>query len=247
MSIRVLIADDQAMVRTGFRLILESEPGIVVVGEAEEGEQAVAAVRATRPDVVLMDVQMPVLDGIAATRCILDPAGDVVPRVLILTTFERDEYIFAALRAGASGFLLKNAPPEALIDAVRVVAAGDALLAPSVTRRIIAEFARGPAPAADPPKARRLGLLTDRETEIVRLLARGLANAEIAAALFVGEATVKTHVSNVLTKLDLHDRVQAVVFAYESGLVRPGDLPSPSQAPTPTPTASADGSSGSQG
>lgn len=220
MTIRTLLADDQAMVRAGFRLILESEPEIEVVGEAEDGEQAVARVRTLRPDVVLMDVQMPVMDGITATRQILQLVKDRPPRVLILTTFERDEYIFEALRVGASGFLLKNAPPEDLIEAVRVVAAGNALLAPSVTRRIIDEFAKRPAPT---DHAEQLNQLTDRETEILRLLARGLANAEIAALLYVGEATVKTHVSNVLAKLAVRDRVQAVVFAYESGLVQPGD------------------------
>jgi DNA-binding NarL/FixJ family response regulator len=225
-SIRVLIADDQAMVRAGFRLILESEGDIEVVGEAEDGAGAVAAVGTLRPDVVLMDIQMPVMDGIAATRRLLrQDDGDVArddhsTRVLILTTFERDEYIFAALRAGASGFLLKNAPPEDLIDAVRVVAAGDALLAPSMTRRIIAEFAQTVTPVAPSPE---LDTLTERERDTLRLVARGLTNAEIAARLFVGESTVKTHVSNVLSKLGLRDRVQAVVFAYESGLVRVGE------------------------
>jgi DNA-binding NarL/FixJ family response regulator len=217
-TIRVLLADDQAMVRTGFRLILESEPDIAVVGEAEDGVQAVAAVRELRPDVALMDVQMPVLDGLAATQQILDDS-ELQTRVLILTTFERDEYIFTALRAGASGFLLKNAPPEDLIEAVRVVAAGNALLAPSVTRRLIAEFMKRPAATV---QLEEMDRLTEREREILRLLAQGLTNAEIAARLFVGESTVKTHVSNVLSKLDLRDRVQAVVFAYESGLVQPG-------------------------
>jgi DNA-binding NarL/FixJ family response regulator len=217
-DLRVLLADDQAMVRVGFKLILESEPGIVVAGEADDGAQAVALARELRPDVVLMDIQMPTMDGLEATRRLLDPPGDS-PKVLILTTFERDEYVFEALRSGASGFLLKNAPPEHLIEAVQVVAAGEALLAPSVTRRVIEEFARrSPAPVRPPA----LDHLTEREVEVLRLLARGLANAEIAARLFVGEATVKTHVSNVLTKLGLRDRVQAVVFAYESGLVRPG-------------------------
>jgi len=218
-SVHVLLADDQAMVRAGFRLILESEPDIAVVAEAEDGAQAVAAARQTRPDVVLMDIQMPVMDGLAATRQILDPAARLPSRVLILTTFERDEYVFAALRAGASGFLLKNAPPEDLIEAVRVVAAGDALLAPSVTRRIIEEFAKRPPPAA---RGAELAHLTERETATLRLLAQGLSNAEIAERLYVGEATVKTHVSNVLAKLALRDRAQAVVFAYESGLVQPG-------------------------
>jgi DNA-binding NarL/FixJ family response regulator len=219
MSIRVLLADDQAMVRAGFRLILESEPGLEVVGEAEDGEQAIAAARALRPDVVLMDIQMPVLDGVAATRQIHAAEGDHPTRVLILTTFDRDDYVFAALRAGASGFLLKNAPPEDLIEAVRVVAAGNALLAPAVTRTIIEAFAKLPGPVVQPVDLDRL---TEREVETLRLLARGMTNAEIAAHLFVGEATVKTHVSNVLAKLDLRDRVQAVVFAYEHGLVQPG-------------------------
>ena len=218
-SIRVLLADDQAMVRTGFRLILESEPGIAVVGEAEDGAAAIAAARALRPAVVLMDIQMPTLDGIAATRAIVAAGGEPPVRVLILTTFERDEYVFEALRAGASGFLLKNAPPEDLIDAVKIVAAGDALLAPSVTRRIIAEFADCPAA---PRRSETLDRLTEREVEVLRHVAKGQTNAEIATDLFVGEATVKTHVSNVLAKLDLRDRAQAVVFAYESGLVQPG-------------------------
>jgi DNA-binding NarL/FixJ family response regulator len=209
------------MVRAGFRLILESEPDIEVVGEADDGAKAVAAARALRPDVTLMDIQMPVLDGLAATRQLNAEMDERVTRILILTTFERDEYVFAALRAGASGFLLKNAPPEDLIQAVQVVAAGDALLAPSITRRIIEEFAKQPSPVVAAPAA-ELQRLTERELETLRLLAQGLTNAEIAAQLFVGEATVKTHVSNVLAKLDLRDRVQAVVFAYESGLVRPG-------------------------
>jgi DNA-binding NarL/FixJ family response regulator len=219
MSIRVLLADDQAMVRAGFRLILESEPDFAVVGEAEDGEQAIAAARTLRPDVVLMDIQMPVLDGVAATRQIHTAEGDHPTRVLILTTFDRDDYVFAALRAGASGFLIKNAPPEDLIEAVRVVAAGNALLAPSVTRTIIEAFAKLPGPTLQSAELERL---TEREVETLRLLARGQTNAEIAAHLFVGEATVKTHVSNVLAKLDLRDRVQAVVFAYEHGLVQPG-------------------------
>ena len=219
MTVRVLIVDDQSMVRAGFRLILESEADIEVVGEAEDGEKAIAAARALTPDVVLMDIQMPVLDGLTATRQLLGASTDRPPRVLILTTFERDEYVFEALRAGASGFLLKNAPPEDLIEAVRVVAAGNALLAPSVTRRIIEEFAKRPPTAH---RAQDLDRLTEREVEVLRRLARGLTNAEIAAELFVGEATVKTHVYNMLAKLDLRDRAQAVVFAYESGLVQPG-------------------------
>lgn len=218
MSIRVLLVDDQAMVRTGFRLILESEPGIVVVGEASNGEQAIASAHQLKPDIVLMDVQMPVMDGLAATEHILAGAS-YSTRVVILTTFERDEYIFAALRAGASGFLLKNAPPEDLIEAVRVVADGDALLAPSVTRRLIAEFMKQPVSTDLEPA---LHVLTERERETLQLVAQGLTNAEIAERLFVGESTVKTHVSNIFSKLDLRDRVQAVIFAYESGLARPG-------------------------
>jgi DNA-binding NarL/FixJ family response regulator len=218
MSLRVLLVDDQAMVRTGFRLILESEPGIHVVGEAGDGRAALAAARELRPDVILMDVQMPVLDGLAATQRLLAD-DDMAARVVILTTFERDEYIFAALRAGASGFLLKNGPPEDLIEAVRVVASGNALLSPSVTRRLIEELTREPGTRELTPE---LQLLTDRELEILRLVAQGLTNAEIADRLFVGESTVKTHVSNIFGKLNLRDRVQAVIFAYESGLALPG-------------------------
>ena len=219
MSIKVLVVDDQAMVRAGFRLILEAEADIEVVGEAEDGEQAITTVQALRPHVVLMDIQMPVMDGLEATRRIVDQRGEVSSRVLILTTFERDEYIFEALCSGASGFILKNAPPEDLIAAIRVVAEGNALLAPSVTRRVIAEFARRPIPDK---RRSELERLTEREVEVLRLVARGKTNMEIADELFVGEATVKTHVSNLLTKLGLRDRVQAVVFAYESGLVQAG-------------------------
>ncbi|MEU3453596.1 response regulator transcription factor [Micromonospora sp. NPDC006766] len=223
--IRVLLADDQHLVRTGFRVILEVEDDIEVVGEAADGERAVTMARATRPDVVLMDVQMPVLDGLAATSRITAEGGPDGPAVLVLTTFDRDDYLFAALSAGASGFLLKNGTPEDLIDAVRVVARGDGLIAPVLTRRVIAAFARpgGPAgglarrPAGSPPAA-----LTQREHEVLELLARGASNAEIAATLHLGEATVKTHVSKVLAKLDLRDRVQAVIFAYEHGIVQPG-------------------------
>ena len=219
MSIRVRLADDQGMVRAGFRMILESEPDIDVVGEAEDGAKAVSLARTLRPDIVLMDVQMPNMDGLEATRQIVALPLPEPVRVLILTTFERDEYIFEALRSGASGFMLKNASPEDLIDAIRVVAEGNSLLAPSVTRRVIEEFVKGPVPSQIAPTH---PALTEREQDVLRLLARGRSNAEIAAELFVGEATVKTHVSNVLTKLDLRDRVQAVVFAYESGLIRPG-------------------------
>jgi DNA-binding NarL/FixJ family response regulator len=217
-SIGVLLADDQAMVRTGFRMILESEPDIDVVGEAANGEQATASTRRLRPDVVLMDIQMPELDGLEATRRITSDPG-LHSRVVILTTFERDEYVFEALQAGASGFLLKNAPPEELLQAVRVVANGDALLAPSVTRRIIEQFARRPA---NPELGARLESLTQREREVLELLASGKSNAELAAELFVTEGTIKTHVSSLLAKLGLRDRVQAVVLAYESGLVTPG-------------------------
>ena len=218
MSISVLLVDDQAMVRAGFRMLLEAEPDIQVVGEAEDGAVAVSAVRSLTPDVVLMDIQMPVMDGLEATRHIVSEQSKVPTRVLILTTFERDEYIFESLRSGASGFILKNAPPEDLINAIRVVAGGNALLAPSVTRRIIAEFAKKPVPKICEEEIKRL---TEREIEVLRLVAKGKTNEEIARELVIGEATVKTHVSNVFTKLDLRDRVQAVVFAYESGLVQP--------------------------
>lgn len=213
--IRVLLADDQEMVRTGFRLILESEEDIVVVAEAADGKEAVHLVGREEPDVVLLDVQMPVMDGLEATAAIVDGSA---ARVVILTTFERDDYIFTALRRGAAGFMLKNAPPERLIEGVRTVAAGGSLLAPSVTRRIIEEFSRH-VPVALSPKLERL---TDREHEVLLLIGRGLSNPEIGERLFVGEATVKSHVSAILTKLGLRDRVQAVVFAYEAGLIRPG-------------------------
>ncbi|HSR46342.1 MAG TPA: response regulator transcription factor [Acidimicrobiia bacterium] len=215
--IRILIADDQAMVRSGLRMILESEIDLQVVDEAENGVQAVRLVKRERPDVVLMDVRMPEMDGLEATRQIAAEAPD--SRVIVLTTFDIDEYVYGALRAGASGFLLKDAPADDLIAAIRVVAGGDALLAPSVTKRIIEKFAAGP----DPDRAvQGLDDLTEREVEVLRLVARGLSNAEIAAELFVSEATVKTHVSHILTKLGLRDRVQAVVAAYESGLTVPG-------------------------
>ena len=220
MSIGVLLADDQSLVRAGFRMILESEGDITVVGEAANGEQAAAATRRLRPDVVLMDIQMPESDGLAATRQITAEAG-ARSRVLILTTFERDEYVFEALQAGASGFLLKNAPPEELVHAVRVVASGDALLAPSVTRRVIEQFARRPV---EPAVRARVESLTQREREVLVLLARGMSNSELAAELFVTEGTIKTHLSSLLAKLGLRDRVQAVVLAYESGLVAPGGL-----------------------
>jgi len=216
--LRVVVVDDQALMRTGFRMILESA-GIDVVAEAGDGREALDIVRQSRPDVVLMDIRMPELDGVEATRQLCaDP--DVHARVLILTTFDLDEYVYSALRAGAAGFLLKDTPPEQLIDAVRVVADGESLLAPSVTRRLVEEFARNaPATAAAAPG---LEDLTERETEVLVAMARGLSNAEIATALFVGETTVKTHVGRVLMKLSVRDRVQAVVVAYESGIVRPG-------------------------
>jgi DNA-binding NarL/FixJ family response regulator len=214
-TVRVVLADDQALVRRGFRLILEAEPDIEVVAEAEDGQQAIDAVRRHRPAIVLMDIQMPGLDGLEATRRILADA-DSHTRVLILTTFERDDYVFQALQLGASGFLLKTAPPEDLITAVRVVARGEALLSPSVTRRVIQEVTRHHRPARPSPELERL---TQRELEVLRLVAEGLTNAEIAARLYVSEATVKTHTSNVLSKLGLRDRVQAVIFAYKHGLV----------------------------
>ncbi len=219
MAIRVLLADDQAMVRAGFTMILGADPEIEVVGEAENGRQAVSAVGRLWPDVVVMDVQMPGLDGIAATREILAAPG-TPPRVLVVTTFDVDDYVYEALRAGASGFLLKNAPPEELVHAVRVLAAGDALLAPAVTQRVIARFAE----RSDPPPrvVAALDELTDREREVFTLVARGLSNAEIAGRLFVSHGTVKTHVARILMKLGLRDRVQAVVLAYEAGIVRPG-------------------------
>jgi DNA-binding NarL/FixJ family response regulator len=216
MTIRLLLADDQELVRAGFRMILETQADIEVVGDAGDGVEAVAATRRLQPDVVLMDIRMPNLDGLLATRQIM--AAGSGSRVLILTTFDLDEYVYQALTGGASGFLLKNAPPEQLIGAVRVVAAGDALLSPSVTRRVIEQFTRLPPPGGTDA----LKGLTERELEVLKLIARGLSNAEIAAELFISDATVKSHVAHVLAKLQLRDRVQAVVLAYESGLVRPG-------------------------
>ena len=217
--IKVVLADDQRLVRAGFRSILEDEDDIEVVGEAADGAAAVDLVGREQPDVVLMDIQMAGMDGLTATERIVG-SGDLPTKVVILTTFEVDEYVFRAIRSGASGFLLKNAPPSDLVDAVRAVADGGALLAPSVTRRLIEAFA---AVAPTPPAGRaRLAALTEREAEVLTLVARGLSNVEIAERLVVGEATVKTHVSNVLAKLDVRDRVQAVVFAYESGLIAPG-------------------------
>jgi DNA-binding NarL/FixJ family response regulator len=217
-SISVVLVDDQALIRTGFKMILESEGDIEIVGEAGDGEQGVVTVRRQRPDVVLMDVQMPTMDGLEATSRIVQE-GSIPSRIVILTTFERDDYIFDALRAGASGFLLKNSPPDELVHAVRVVAAGESLLAPSVTRKVIEGFIEQPARHSSEVE---LGRLTERETEILKLLATGKSNAELAGHLFVGEGTIKTHVSNVLTKLGLRDRMQAVIFAYESGLIEPG-------------------------
>jgi DNA-binding NarL/FixJ family response regulator len=218
--IGVLVVDDQGLVRAGFRMILEAQPDIEVVGEAADGLDAVAAARRLRPDVVLMDIRMPRLDGLEATRRLAGPGVERPVRVLMLTTFDLDEYVFEALRAGASGFLLKDLPREDLVAAVRVVARGDALLAPAVTRRLIEEFARRPAATAPDPRV--LQALTAREREALELMARGLSNAEMAAALYVSEHTVKTHVGNVLAKLGLRDRIHAVILAYEVGLVQPG-------------------------
>ena len=217
--IRIVLVDDQAMVRSGLRLILESEPGLAVIGEAATGRDALDLVASAQPDVVLMDVQMPVLDGLTATERLLalpTRSGRDRPRVVILTTFDLDEYVFGALRAGASGFLLKNAPAEELIRAVRIVAAGDSLLAPEVTRRIIERFVRR-SPAQEP--ARQLDRLSAREREVLALIGAGRSNGEIAGDLFLGEATVKTHIGSIFAKLGLRDRVAAVIFAYESGLV----------------------------
>lgn len=218
--IRVVIVDDQELVRTGFRMILDAEDDLTVVGVAADGADAVAVVRDGAADVVLMDIRMADVDGIEATRRIRDAGLDA--RVLMLTTFDLDEYVFDAVRAGASGFLLKDTPPEELVHAVHVVAGGGALLAPSVTRRLIEEFGRTTPTRATPEAETRIGRLTDREREVLVLMARGLSNTEIAAELTVGETTVKTHVGRVLMKLDVRDRVQAVVSAYESGLVHPG-------------------------
>ena len=223
--IRVLLVDDQALVRAGFRMILDAESEIQVVGEATDGRDAIDQARALRPDVVLMDIRMPELDGLEATRRILAAVdGDGGPKILMLTTFDLDEYVYEALRAGASGFLLKDTPPEQLVAAIHVIAEGDALLSPAVTKRVIGEFVRGggPKPEAQFP---RLEDLTAREHEVLKLIARGLSNAEIAKELFVSETTVKTHVARILMKLGLRDRVQAVVLAYEAGVVSPGETP----------------------
>ncbi|HEV2953261.1 MAG TPA: response regulator transcription factor [Candidatus Dormibacteraeota bacterium] len=222
MSISILIADDQALVRTGFRMILEAETDLRIVAEARDGREAVEAARRTRPQVILMDIRMPVMDGLEATRRIVGVDG-VAPRVLMLTTYDLDEYVFDALQAGASGFLLKDAPPEQLVAGIRVVAAGDALLGPTVTRRLIEAFVRERPRPSDPHAS--FQDLTQREMEVFRQIARGLSNSEIARELGVSDTTVKTHVARILSKLDLRDRVQAVVAAYEAGLVRPGAGP----------------------
>jgi DNA-binding NarL/FixJ family response regulator len=219
-SVRVAVVDDQPLIRTGLRTMLDHDRDIDLVGEAEDGEKAVALVRRQHPDVVLMDIRMPVLDGIEATRRITGDPELADVRVVMLTTFDLDDYVYAAIRAGASGFLLKDARPEEILSAVRIVAAGDALLAPGVTRRLIEEFAK--RPDAAPVPGRELAALTDREREVLALVGRGLANAEIGERLYVSPATAKTHVSHIMTKLYARDRAQLVVMAYESGLVRPG-------------------------
>ena len=219
MTTTCLIADDQEMVRVGFSAWLAAQPGLAVIGQAADGAEAVSKSRQLSPDVVLMDVRMPVMDGLQATRQILNSASPARPRVLMLTTFDLDEYVYEALRAGASGFLLKDAPVDELVHAVRVVAAGDALLAPSVTRRLIADFARQRPATWQPPST--LDALTAREQEVLRLIARGLSNAEISDTLVISEQTTKSHVSHILAKLNLRDRAQAVVVAYETGLVTP--------------------------
>jgi DNA-binding NarL/FixJ family response regulator len=227
-SVRVLLVDDQALIRAGFRMILDAEEDMEVVGECADGTQAVDSVRRLKPDVVLMDIRMPEMDGIEATRLISADAGggegEAGARVLMLTTFDLDEYVYDALRAGASGFLLKDVPAEQLVDGIRVVARGEALLAPSVTKRLIQEFSRGAVSQRSAPA--ELDELTPRELEVFKLIARGMSNAEIAAELVVSETTVKTHVARVLMKLGVRDRVQAVVLAYESGVVAPGATPS---------------------
>jgi DNA-binding NarL/FixJ family response regulator len=218
--ISVLIADDQALVRGGFRMILEAQPDIQVVGEAENGRDAIEQTRLRKPNVVLMDVRMPGMDGIEATRQLLSGATTAETRILMLTTFDLDEYVYEAMKAGASGFLLKNTAPHQLAEAIRTIAAGEALLAPSVTRRLIAEFVS--RPRTDPSGPPELAELTQREREVLTLIARGLSNAEIAGELVLSQATVRTHVNRILSKLSLRDRTQAAVLAYETGLVRPG-------------------------
>jgi DNA-binding NarL/FixJ family response regulator len=217
--IRVVVADDQALVRGGFRLILQTQPDIEVVGEAADGREAVASAQELRPDVILMDIRMPGMDGLEATRRLMTTRNP--PRVLILTTFDLDEYVYDALRVGASGFLLKDVRPEQLADAVRVVATGDTLLAPAITRRLVEQYLRRPPPGSRTPTG--LAALTDRELDVLRLVARGRSNQQIAGTLFLGESTVKTHLTHLFAKLGLRDRAQAVVLAYESGLIQPGD------------------------
>jgi DNA-binding NarL/FixJ family response regulator len=220
--IRVLIADDQALVRAGFKMILEAEPDIEVVGEAVDGQEAVEQIRALRPDVALMDIRMPRLNGLEATREVVSnsASSEHPTRVLMLTTFDLNEYVYEALRAGASGFLLKDVPPEQLAEGIRIVAGGEALLAPSITRRLIEEFAKNQP--VERPTPKEVEELTAREMEVFKLIARGMSNAEVAAELIVSETTVKTHVARILMKLHLRDRVQAVVYAYESGMIQPG-------------------------
>jgi DNA-binding NarL/FixJ family response regulator len=225
MAIRVLLADDQELVRAGFAMILDAEQDIEIVGQAEDGERAITEAARLRPDVIVMDIQMPKLDGISATRAVLAAERDA-PRVLVVTTFDADEYVYDALRAGASGFLLKNAPPEELVRAVRVVAEGDSLLSPEVTARLVEAFCKQPATPLAPAPA--LEELTEREREVLELVARGLSNSEIADLLVVSHGTVKTHVARILMKLDLRDRVQAVVLAYETGILVPGQRSSTS-------------------
>jgi DNA-binding NarL/FixJ family response regulator len=222
--IRILLVDDQALVRAGFRMILDAESEIAVVGEASDGRDAIEQTRALRPDVVLMDIRMPELDGLEATRQILAGATaiDGAPKILMLTTFDLDEYVYEALRAGASGFLLKDTPPEQLVAAIHLIAQGEALLSPSITRRVISEFVKS-AGSRRRDQFPRIAELTARELEVLKLIARGLSNAEIAKSLYVSETTVKTHVARVLMKLNLRDRVQVVVLAYEAGIVHPGD------------------------
>ena len=220
MSVRVLIADDQALVRAGFKMILEAEPEIEVIGEAEDGVEAVEMIKRLKPDVALMDIRMPRKNGLEATREIVNGGGDTPTRVLMLTTFDLNEYVYEALRAGASGFLLKDVPAEQLVAGIQVVARGEALLAPSITRRLIEEFAKNqPVERATPKEVEEL---TAREMEVFKLIAKGMSNAEVAAELIVSETTVKTHVARILMKLHLRDRVQAVVYAYESGVSQPG-------------------------
>jgi DNA-binding NarL/FixJ family response regulator len=220
MTIRVLLADDQELMRAGFRMILNAEDDIEVVGEATDGAEAVESAASLQPDVILMDVRMPHMNGIEATGQIAGESADA-PRIIILTTFDLDEYVYGALQAGAAGFLLKDVPPDDLVQAIRVVAGGDAMIAPSVTRRLLEHFSAPPT-TAPPERPERFDELTDRELDVLRMIARGMSNAEVAEALFVAETTVKTHVGHLLTKLGVRDRLQAVILAYECGLVEPG-------------------------